>query len=276
MTATAHTTPSSVRLEPWQADFASSWITSSSTTIITFPLDTMKVFWQAKNMNPRATINELGFLGLYRGVQVSLCVNGCMVSLIFTLYECFKRQLREHSDLSGFKLAFFSGNLAGMLGSLVLCPTNCTKARLQIHGGSMLEAVKKLGLRGVYRGLPAEMLGCALGRGCYFGSYEGMKQWFASHPDQRKWWHPIASATVTGVAGWTVIFSLDLVKTKWQATPEHYTGYFDALRKTYRSGGLGGFWVGYRLAVARTTVNAIIALPLFDYTKELFHAKFVR
>ncbi|KNH06942.1 mitochondrial arginine transporter BAC2-like protein [Perkinsela sp. CCAP 1560/4] len=262
-------------LEPWQADFASSWFTSSSTTIMTFPLDTMKVYWQAKNMNPRATLNELGFLGLYRGIQVSLLVNGCMVSLIFTLYECFKRQLSQHYELSGFSHAFVSGSLAGMLGSLVLCPTNCTKACLQIHGGNIKQAVQRLGFQGMYRGLPAEMIACAIGRGFYFGSYEGMKQWFAAHPDERKWWHLMASAAVTGVAGWTVIFPADLVKTKWQATPELYTGYFDALRKTYKAGGLGGFWVGYRLAVARSTVNAIIALPLFDRAKEFLHANFV-
>eukprot|EP00759_Apiculatamorpha_spiralis_P044549 PhF_6_TR41525/c0_g1_i1/m.62914/K15109/SLC25A20_29, CACT, CACL, CRC1; solute carrier family 25 (mitochondrial carnitine/acylcarnitine transporter), member 20/29 len=259
------------RREPWMADFAASWITSTSTAVVTFPIDTMKVHWQARNLAPRQCIQEIGILGLYRGLQVTVLVNGMLISIIFTSYESWKRFIRNNNTtIHPLLEPCLAGYLAGIGGSFVLCPVNNVKTQLQINSGTMVQTVRNLGFRGLYRAYFAELGACSFGRASYFGSYEITKSLLVSDESERRWWHNVMASTVVGVAGWTSIFSIDLVKTKLQATPHLYKGFMDCVGQTYRAHGWRGFWTGYIMTVSRTTLNAMIALPTFDWTKSHF------
>ena len=232
-----------MKLDLVHTDFAASWVSSTSTAAFTYPFDTLKVFWQANGSRPRDTIKSIGFLGLYRGIQVTFLVNGITISIVFTMDEYWRRVLGATYGITGLAQPFFAGVLAGVCGSVVICPIVNLKTRLQIHSGSALGAARALGVRGLYRAYYAEVVACSIGRGTYFFSYEATKVYLGGVDTEQKWWHSVAAAMVTGVAGWTVVFSLDLVKTKVQATPERYRGLYDCALQTYRSLGWRGFWV---------------------------------
>ena len=68
-----------------------------------------------------------------------------------------------------------AGVMAGICGSVVICPIVNLKTRLQIHSGTALGAARALGVRGMYRAYYAEVVACSIGRGTYFFSYEATK-----------------------------------------------------------------------------------------------------
>ena len=135
-----------------------------------------------------------------------------------------------------------------------------------------VDCVRKIyqtrGLRGLYQGLPITALRDIAGYPFYFGPYELMITCFTPAGESRQKVDAprlILAGGLAGTVSWTVIFPLDVVKSRLQADGVNgnfrYSGILDCIIKSYREGGFGVFTRGLWPTVIRGfPTNAAIFL----------------
>lgn len=127
----------------------------------------------------RSIVKAEGLKGLFRGLDVSLCVSVPSIAISFMVYGTTKDSLMHVSDdIDWFydrgtgKLTFLSsvisGSCSGAFSSLLTFPIDVVRRRMQVRGtlegssGGPLAELKNIvtqrGLAGLYQGLLPEML----------------------------------------------------------------------------------------------------------------------
>uniref|UniRef100_A0A1A8C0Z9 Solute carrier family 25 (Mitochondrial carrier, ornithine transporter) member 15b n=1 Tax=Nothobranchius kadleci TaxID=1051664 RepID=A0A1A8C0Z9_NOTKA len=173
------------------------------------PLDTAKVKMQTFPRLYRgfihcivSTYNQVGVRGLYQGTTPALMANIAENSVLFMSYGfCqqvirFAAGLHQEAVLSDMQKAC-AGSVASIFSSLVLCPTELVKCRLQAmyemeasgriakSHNSVWSVVKSImrneGLQGFFQGLTTTIAREVPGYFCFFGAYELSRTAFADY-----------------------------------------------------------------------------------------------
>lgn len=235
---------------------------------------------------------------------------------MFSTYEHslhLLNQYREPKDLRSLSLSlpyyFAAGAAGGFTQSLVLCPIDVVKSKLQVmgigHGHGNLEGVKvpsslqvareivkNRGLLGLYLGLLPTLYRDVIGYGFFFTGYEGLKLWaegpVATHAvDSGKHEHHghgasmIAVTVSGGLAG--VLYHLstypfDVVKSIVQTqtfvgeTPK-YNGMLHCFETVYREAGLKGFTKGFTPTVLRSIPASATGFLAYELVQQIFSTK---
>lgn len=233
------------------------------------PFDTTKVRLQsapegtysgATDVVKQLLKNE-GFLGFYKGTLTPLVGVGACVSVQFAVNEFMKRIYRTRALADGgpFELGYdqlyVSGGAAGFANSFLASPieqirirlqTQTPGAPLQFHGP--VDAARKIvhagGIPfGLFRGLAPTILREIHGMGMYFMSAEAcIKQEMRAtgkHRDDISSFHVCAYGAVGGLAMWTSVYPIDVLKSRMQT---------DALDPQKRQ--FSGLWQCYKSTVA--------------------------
>ena len=226
-------------------------------------------------------------------------------AIVFGLEDNVKRRLFkgvDDSSLSNRAMANgVSGMIAGGVQTVVVCPMELMKIRMQKQGegqqhvswtmkkmhigastGPVLEhyqgpwektkqVLREQGVRkGLYRGWWFSIFREVPQFGIYFSSFTFLKAKMAevrhkSEGDLNVLELSLAGG-VTGVATW-LWYPFDVVKTLYQADgapgkPVKYKGMWDCIAQSYKRGGWRFFWRGFGPTAVRGFVNSAATFPI--------------
>jgi len=187
--------------------------------------------------------------------------------------------------------SIISGAGAGMVSSVITCPLDVVKTKLQAQGGllhssqavdsyegligSMRIIWREEGFRGLYRGLGPTIIGYLPTWAIYFTVYDAAKAKLAgSRPNHQE--DAVAHVLAAMTAGATSTIATNplwLIKTRFMTQrvirdpqSERYRHTFDAFRRIYAKEGLRGFYRGLVPSLFGVT-HVAIQFPLYEQIK---------
>ncbi|KAK6485836.1 mitochondrial ornithine transporter 1-like [Huso huso] len=211
------------------------------------PFDTAKVKMQTFPTMYKGFVNcfistykQVGFRGLYHGTTPALMANIAENSVLFMCYGFCQQVVRNlagidsETKLSNVENAL-AGSFASVFSSLVLCPTELVKCRLQaMHemevsgkiakGQNTVWSVVKGVLRsdgplGMYQGLTSTLVREVPGYFFFFGGYEFSRSVFTSggkSKDDLGVLPVVFSGGFGGACLWLSVYPIDCVKSRIQ------------------------------------------------------------
>ena len=300
-------------------DLIAGGVAGSASVIVGHPFDTYKVRLQtASTSSPTSNVASFGGISsLFRGMAPPLSTAAVVNSLIFSSYgECSRVWdnyfTRTESDgcnrndngngsngsdnsvesQSSWKKAFICGCFAGFVQSLVICPSDHVKCRLQIQHGigskdylfkGPIDAMDKIlsshGIKGLYRGFICTAWREVPAFGLYFATYDFVKEEVKTlittkeidkKNSSQEWSISALAGGCSGALTWFVIYPFDVIKTKIQTAPldtpiekRRILHVYNAMRKKH---GIQFFFRGLSVTLLRAfPVNAII-FPVYEFT----------
>lgn len=290
--------------------FTGGVVSGAAKLAVGHPFDTIKVRLQVSDkglfQGPLdclyKTLRNEGVLGLYKGATPPLIGWMASDSVMLGSLTLYRRLLLEHAftDLepqAGYRSATsvserlplvghaYAGALAGWTVSLVACPIDQIKGRLQVQYAAdkskrfyrgpvdcARRIVQSHGIRGLYHGLYAT----AIFRSFFFfwwGSYDvftkALKRHTALSTPAVNFWAGGLSAQVF----WLTAYPFDVIKQRIMVDPlggalrdgqPMYRNWRTAARLIYRNAGLGGFWRGFAPCFLRAFPANGTALLAFE------------
>ncbi|GLT25588.1 hypothetical protein SLA2020_007090 [Shorea laevis] len=238
------------------------------------------------------TVRDEGFLSLWRGNGSSVLRYYPSVALNFSLKDLYRNILRSGNSqnghmFSGASANFIAGAGAGCTTLIVIYPLDIAHTRLAADIGRsevrqfqgiyhfLTTILKKDGIRGIYRGLPASLQGMIVHRGLYFGGFDTMKEILSeeSKSELALWKRWVVAQAVTTSAG-LLSYPLDTVRRRimMQSGLEQpmYLSTLDCWKTIYRTEGIASFYRGALSNMFRSTGAAAI-LVLYDEVKKFMN-----
>ncbi|KAL4878244.1 mitochondrial carrier domain-containing protein [Aspergillus karnatakaensis] len=180
-------------------------------------------------------------------------------------------ELPPNQGLEAFKDIVF-GSVAGMIGKIIEYPFDTVKVRLQSqpdhlplrYNGPLdcfRQSFRAEGLRGLYRGISAPMMGAAVENSCLFFSYRVVQDilrvthYFPEEP------LPFGALLFSGAASGSItslaLTPIELIKCKMQVPSEtpgaRAPGPLKLVVSVFRQDGILGFWRGQMGTLIRET-----------------------
>ncbi|XP_028278124.1 solute carrier family 25 member 15b [Parambassis ranga] len=250
------------------------------------PLDTAKVKMQTFPTLYRgfidcvvSTYKQVGLRGLYQGTTPALMANIAENSVLFMSYGFCQQVIRftaglpDEAVLSDTQKAC-AGSVASIFSSLVLCPTELVKCRLQAmyemeasgkiakSQNTVWSVVKSImrneGPQGFFQGLTTTIAREVPGYFCFFGGYELTRSSFADYMKCDKEDIGVAPTMFCGGFGgaclWLVVYPMDSVKSRIQVMSMmgKQEGFFKTLMTIARTEGVRALYSGLTPTMVRT------------------------
>lgn len=271
-------------------------IAGSLGILSTQPMDTIRIRLQssANSMGilgsyggvfdcAQATLRKEGIRGLYKGVASPTITVGIMNAVLFFSYENASALVKRnnHIDQSRdltFPQVMLAGGAAGFATSFVTAPTELVKCIAQTNlkskgyvreewtiFQSMLREHGWLGAHGPCRGLMTTMIRETPSFSLYFAVYEaGIRRYGKSDLVS------FVSGGCAGALAWTVIYPLDVIKTRWQiATPGLYTSLRHCFQTSVAQEGWKVLFRGYCATMIRAWPQNGIIFCSYEFVKNL-------
>ncbi|XP_032441803.1 mitochondrial basic amino acids transporter-like isoform X2 [Xiphophorus hellerii] len=233
-------------------DFVAGCIGGAAGVLVGHPFDTVKIRLQVQKFdNP-----------LYRGT-----------------FHCFKSIIRQESGNAMRLLGedtpthqFITGAAAGTMQSVICCPMELAKTRMQMQGTGqkkwssknlyknsldcLLHIYRREGLPGIYRGMVTTLVREAPGFGVYFWTYAVLTQSLGCEPSDTYMIPKLLfSGGMAGITSWIVIYPVDVIKSRLQADGvggvNQYSSIADCVRQSVRKEGYMVFTRGLTSTVLR-------------------------
>lgn len=166
-------------------------------TSINYPIDLVKTRHQLNRgqaMSTLSTLRELtrpnGMIGLYRGILSPLAAETPVTAVKFSACAQYKRWLSDDAGYLAPQRAWIAGALAGCTESLVSCPFEVVKIRMQSTESRQMyrntpacaaHLVRHEGIIGLYRGLEALLWRNGIWNSCYFGVAASIRHYWPHH-----------------------------------------------------------------------------------------------
>ncbi|KAK7604252.1 hypothetical protein V9T40_004525 [Parthenolecanium corni] len=284
-------------------DFIAGSAGGVSVVVVGQPLDTVKVKMQTFptmyngmiDCTIRTFKTEGFFRGLYAGTVPAISANVAENSVLFLSYgvcQKFIATLTGTEDVQ--QLSTLSNASAGCLGSFfsafTLCPTELIKVKLQcarevaLTSGSPVQIsafelirdiVKKNGPLGLFQGIQSTIAREMPGYFVFFGAYEGSRSLLTPEGKTKSECGPLAtlvSGALGGVALWTVIYPIDLVKSRVQAsTSKINVSLLKSMIEITRSEGITFLYSGLKPTLIRTIPASGAMFLCYEWTKKILH-----
>ncbi|KAI8365404.1 mitochondrial carrier domain-containing protein [Radiomyces spectabilis] len=183
-----------------------------------------------------------------------------------------------------------AGAGAGIVSSIVTCPLDVVKTRLQNQGkaepgskamykgtlGTLSRTWNEEGIRGLYRGLGPTILGYLPTWAIYFTAYDYFKiRWAHIGENNREWMLHIASAMSAGAISTSLTNPLWVIKTRFmtqsELTPYRYNNTLHAFITIAREEGFRGFYKGLGPSLIGVS-HVAVQFPLYEKLKVWLHA----
>ncbi|KAI1067391.1 hypothetical protein LB506_003918 [Fusarium annulatum] len=215
-----------------------------------YSLDVTRKIWSVEG--PRS---------FYKGTLPPLLGVGACVSIQFGAFHLFSQQFNNfnkqqdsnHKGSLSLGQVYLAGGLAGITNSVISGPIEHIRIRLQT------KIWQHQGISGIYRGQAVTILREFHGYGVWFAAYEGLVQHLVRMVGKKR--SEIESwkfAVCGGLAGellWLLSHPLDVIKSKMQSdgfgNDQKYETMREAIRQTWRTGGVSGLFEGIGPALLR-------------------------
>ncbi|XP_069468464.1 mitochondrial ornithine transporter 1-like [Ambystoma mexicanum] len=249
------------------------------------PFDTMKVKMQTFPTMYRnfmhctvSTYRHEGIWGLYQGTTPALLANVAENAVLFTCYG-FSQQLvtrlfdlKGASDLGDLQKAT-AGSISSIFSSVVLCPTELVKCRMQalhemkLTGKASMDTesstwsvvrsiFKSEGVPGFFQGMTSTWLREVPGYFFFFGGYEVSRTLFTRTGQTKENLGAVPLTVSGGIGGgcfWLAVYPIDSVKSRIQvlSMAGKQKGFFQTLLHIIRHEGFLALYSGLAPTVIR-------------------------
>ncbi|XP_060128369.1 mitochondrial ornithine transporter 1 isoform X3 [Zootoca vivipara] len=240
------------------------------------------------------TYKQVGFRGFYKGTTPALVANIAENAVLFMCYGFCQNIVRRivgldrKAELSDLHNAA-AGSFASAFATLVLCPTELVKCRLQtmyemqlsgkiVHGQNTVWSVvkgvlKKDGPIGFYRGWSSTLLREIPGYFLFFGGYELSRTFFAfGRPKEEL--GPVALMISGGFGGmclWIAVYPIDCIKSRIQvlSMAGKQAGFMVTFTSVLRKEGIFALYSGLKPTMIRAfPANGALFLA-YEYSRKL-------
>jgi len=278
------------------AQFCAGAAGGATATYSTHWLDTVKVKMQAQphlysGALPclQQTLKTEGLRGLYKGASPAIVGNMTKASVVFMSYGFCEEMVRKTCGTeAGGHLSLCqhasAGALTGVTATLLLCPLEVIKCRLQALTGATpnvkstaspmsvaRDVLKTEGKRGFYRGLTGMWAKEIPGSFIFFGSYETAKVCM-QHALQKEASTSKPAVFLCGVfAGlcFCATHPIESVKTRVQvAKPGECRGFIHAFSQIIKSEGATALFSGIKPSMARACLFSGIQFVMYEAVKD--------
>lgn len=261
------------------------------------PFDTVKVRLQSA---PEGTYNgaldvvkkliaDEGPKGFYKGTLTPLIGVGACVSVQFSVNESMKRYFDGKNSGQPLSLAqfFTCGAVAGFANGFLASPIEHIRIRLQTQTGATkafngpIDCAKKLsqnnGIAGLFKGLTPTLVRESIGLGTYFATYEALiarelkkdtSLTIADIPALKLCLY----GGLSGYTLWTVIYPVDVVKSKLQTDSLDkpvYKNWRQVVKDINHRSGIKGFYRGFVPTILRAAPANGATFAAFEVTMRL-------
>ncbi|XP_073014437.1 uncharacterized protein [Typha latifolia] len=213
-------------------------------------------------------VHEEGFRAFWKGNLVTIAHRLPYSSISFYAYERYKHLLQTVPGLDRHKdyvsadicVRLLGGGLSGVTAASITYPLDLVRTRLAAQTNTIyyrgishaLYAIcRDEGVRGLYKGLGATLLGVGPSIAISFSVYETLRSyWHIRRPQDSAVLVSLACGSLSGIASSTVTFPLDLVRRRMQLEGAagrarvYKSGIFGAFGHIVRSEGLRGLYRG--------------------------------
>jgi len=247
------------------------------------PFDTVKVRMQTQT--PRLfrstlhcfsdTIQVEGWRALCKGMLSPLLTASAINALLFPSFNFALGQfnVRDAESASTAQL-LAAGGFAGIAQCIIATPSELVKCKLQINTGQYrgnMDCLQKVvaaeGPRGLYKGNLATMLREGPAFAIWFTVYHRVVKMIDAS-DEPAWWASAMAGAVTGVATWTSIYPVDVVKSMVQTLPEGAKASERNLafivRQMVKKGGVRSLYAGLGATLMRSLPVNVVTFPVYE------------
>lgn len=275
--------------------FIAGFVGGGSSVLLLHPLDLLKTRFQAQSSSKYAPLlsfaKELGSIysgkgikGLYRGFSANFTGSTTSWASYFFLYEIAKgnfKTSKETNELLWWQY-LSSSTMAGMITVAIANPIWLAKTRMCQDGSSGDGLIKTLrevwlkeaGIRGLYRGFGAGLLGTSHGA-VQFLFYEKMKNTFK---DDRSAFTYLGMSSSSKILASLITYPYQVVRSRVQLAPigisssslapssstYKYSNITDVLVKTWRAEGLLGFYKGMIPNILRVLPGTCVTFLVYE------------
>ncbi|XP_031473858.1 mitochondrial arginine transporter BAC1 [Nymphaea colorata] len=293
-------------------EYVAGFIAGVATVIVGHPFDTIKVKLQAHNTgNERMYRNALhcsthilrteGLPGLYRGATSSFIGIAVESSILFGAYSQTKTALQggRESGKPNLQTIIPSAAYGGAMISLILCPAELVKCRMQVQGPDpivckdyhpryngpldcAIKTVKNNGIKDLFRGGLATCLRETIGNSAFFTTYELSRYFMHSTlksqsnlTESQKIIFDVGTGVITGGLGgmafWTFVLPLDVAKTIIQTAPNMTISRnpFNILHSVYKQAGFRGCYAGLGPTMMRAFPANAAAIVAWEFSAKI-------
>jgi solute carrier family 25 carnitine/acylcarnitine transporter 20/29 len=245
--------------------------------IVGHPFDTIRVKMQTQPMynmysSPldcaiKVLKSQGPIKGLYRGATGPMLGSVLFRTVNFGIYGNIVDKLNAVSQTSHLVNSMIAGTVSSQLCGIILVPIDRTKIILQTHTKftSPLHVLRSMPAKEIFVfGTGATLAREALFGITYFPLFQATKRLSREYIDI-PFLAPALSGGFTGSLTWSIVYPLDVVKSKIQSNIDgNPAGYFKTVRKHYKNEGIKGFYKGWRAAVYRAFPTHATVLALYQ------------
>ena len=229
------------------------------------------------------TVKREGVRGLYKGLRPQLIGVAPEKALKLTVNDTLKFGLGEYSlseyNLGQTKINIICGAIAGLSQVIVTNPLEITKIQLQLYGEkypnsptSLVYLVKKLKLKGLYKGSGACMMRDIPFSGIYFPLYSYLKNKFSNNNKITNT-NQMIVGTLAGACAAGATTPADVIKTRLQVNitkSSKRSGIVKCYKNIVKYEGYSSLFKGLVPRVSRSAPQFGITLYIYELFKENF------
>ncbi|XP_075995999.1 mitochondrial basic amino acids transporter-like [Genypterus blacodes] len=265
-------------------DFVAGCIGGAVGVLVGHPFDTVKVRLQVQNADKplyrgtyhcfQSIIRQESAFGLFKGIGSPMMGLTFINAIVFGVQGNTMRLLGNDTPTN----QFLAGAAAGAIQSVICCPMELAKTRMQVQGtGQKKSSKKKLyknsldclariykreGLWGVNRGMLTTLIRETPGFGVYFLAYDVLTRHIGCEPNEPYLIPKLLFAGgMSGIASWLSTYPVDVIKSRLQADGVggvyQYSSIVDCMRQSVKKEGYMVFTRGLTSTLLRAfPVNA--------------------
>ncbi|KAK5993135.1 Mitochondrial basic amino acids transporter [Cladobotryum mycophilum] len=272
------------------ADFWAGYASGVVGIVVGNPLDIIKIRHQTQS-HILASSRAQSSSALVKGTAAPILGYGALNALLFVSYNRSEAVLSHSlSTKNSLVVCWLAGAVGGLATWVVSAPTELIKCRTQLSvpPTSSWSVARQIwmanGVKGLYFGGLVTALRDSIGYGFYFWSYElANRCWPTAREDKRTsslqqdMPRILLCGGFAGIATWSSIFPLDVIKSRLQTQPwsprsvtammqpmgrhlpnNKRAGAWQITKDVYRDGGLRPFFRGLTICSTRAfVVNAV-------------------
>ncbi|XP_028809032.1 mitochondrial basic amino acids transporter-like isoform X3 [Denticeps clupeoides] len=264
-------------------DFVAGCVGGAAGVLVGHPFDTVKVRLQVQSAQKplyrgtfhcfQSIIRQESAFGLYKGIGSPMMGLTFINAIVFGVQGNTMRYLGKDTPTN----QFLAGAAAGAIQSVICCPMELAKTRMQMQGTGEKKSRHKVyknsldclariyrreGLAGVNRGMVSTLVRETPGFGVYFLAYDLLTAALGCEPED-PYMIPklLCAGGMSGIASWLSTYPVDVIKSRLQADGAggayRYGGIADCVRQSVRQEGWRVFTRGLTSTLLRAfPVNA--------------------
>lgn len=277
-------------------------LSGMSGSMVNLPLDYIKVHLQVAREGHRTshisafqfarkTLKTEGWKAFYSGLDSALIRQAAYGTTRLGLYRTLNNWEKDKRGVSAlpFWIKVVNASVSGTVGALVCNPADLTLVRMQAdrhspvnqrrHYRNFFHAITKIGkeegLIAFWRGAFPNICRCVAMNVGMLAPYEQSKELLDSLFGPLTV-NRLVSSGVAVLCQCTLALPFDNIKTKCQNMRRNaegqlpYKGVLDCARKTLKSEGMSGFYVGFGMFVLKVAPHVTVTLLMQDFLHYIF------